>query len=310
MEFRALQQCRGLPSLGIEVLQHHNRLGHRILALFGFLDRCLILGLLLLPETGRLGLGVLKLGQLTGQAGDLLSQLADVSLQLIDLCLQTAHGIGLLLACGFVRRHFCIAPTLFGRLLLGLVLESHNQLLDHLLDLPHWVCSCAFRKRGEKPAVQTRRLPLQETSHLGLRRVRRVGSQLRQGRGRLHRLREAGSGDLGDYLDGFVQRNELLSTKLLPLFEVPCLLLAGGRQISQVLLVHFEAGLGLGQPAGSFCLVLKLLCLRGMLLLLLLRRLSNLCRDTLKQKLESVLLGHLFLFELQTFVHKLLFELL
>mmetsp|Transcript_88761 Transcript_88761/g.173638 ORF Transcript_88761/g.173638 Transcript_88761/m.173638 type:complete len:333 (+) Transcript_88761:472-1470(+) len=308
----ALQQG-GVRGLGVKLLQHFCGPLHGHLRGLGVSHRLRVRRFLLRSHRGRLGLfladlrhGVAELRDLLGELRAQGGVLLDARCQLLDLGLLDLAGL-------LVGGQLSVAIRLVVRLAVRLLHELDNQVLDHLLHLGERVVGDAHGQRREDAAVQLLSPAAQELGHLLLPRGRGAGRpQLRHGgagplqeRGQVL-LRVALHRVAGDDLDGLGDRLELLSPQLLPRLEVRRLLLARRRQVSQVLLVRFLRGGGVGQVALGVRFALQVLSLRLGLLLTVLRGLRDLRREVLHKHLMRMLGIHLLLFQSRALLNELI----
>mmetsp|Transcript_54543 Transcript_54543/g.145655 ORF Transcript_54543/g.145655 Transcript_54543/m.145655 type:complete len:408 (-) Transcript_54543:540-1763(-) len=152
--------------LVVEPLQHLQRLLHGSLSLLRILDGGRVLLVLLLALSGRLRPRVVQFLDLVLQASHILTQLGNRSSQLVDLRLQLLNTRLQLLTGQLVVMHLLVTPPVVLGLLRRLLLQTLDQIRDHLLHLGHRVASTLRRELSRNdtqvPAVQTRSSTLQE----------------------------------------------------------------------------------------------------------------------------------------------------
>merc|ERR1719375_969066 len=98
-DLRLLHEGGGLSSLGIEILEHAERLGHCSLCILGILDGDGVLRFLLLSHTGRFCNCSIKFGNCLSKICDLFSELCNAGFELVNLGMECFNSLGLLLPC-------------------------------------------------------------------------------------------------------------------------------------------------------------------------------------------------------------------
>mmetsp|Transcript_3115 Transcript_3115/g.7412 ORF Transcript_3115/g.7412 Transcript_3115/m.7412 type:complete len:353 (-) Transcript_3115:790-1848(-) len=253
---RLLYQIRVLRVLSIELLQHLQRLRHRLLRLLGLRDRLLVLRLLLVPRRRRRAHRPHQVRHPALQAGQPRSQLVAAGASLVHLRGELVHRGGLLVPGVLVGPQLGVAPALVGGLGVGLVHELGDEVLDHLLHLLEGVLAGLDSSHLQRAAPQLLRRGLQEVHHL-LHPivVLHQAPQLGEGvplPGQLEQLGEVlvrgaghglGSEDLHGLLDGL----NLAGAGHLPVLVRLRLAHALVRGILQVLRVRLQGLLGLLQ---------------------------------------------------------------
>merc|ERR1719506_76732 len=312
----ALEKCRRLRRLLVELLENRERLSDRGLSLDGILNRLLVRRLLLLADGRRLSHRLVDLRDLGRQVRDLLRQLRDRRAELVDLRVKRLDRRRLLLAGLLVRRQLRVAPALVLSLLVRLLHQAHDEVLDHLLHLHERILSNANRERRQHAAVDRRALLAEERSHAGLARVLRSNRQLdERHRLRLHERRQvlvgvAGNRAGGQDLDRLVDRRELVRAELLARLEVRGLLRPLRHEVVEVGLVRVTRG---GRVRKVALVLRGLLELRRLLLrlrLTVLGRRLDLRRQVLNQHLVGVAGVAFLLLEIRALVLELVLELL